>query len=63
MEVSTELGSWLFLIMIEDLEITSSNDLFKFVDDTTLYEIIPKAPKAFAKLPPGACGRSSGLVA
>jgi hypothetical protein len=36
MEVSTELGSWLFLIMIEDLEITSSNDLFKFVDDTTL---------------------------
>jgi hypothetical protein len=42
MEVSTELGSWLFLIMIEDLEITSSNDLFKFVDDTTLYEIIPK---------------------
>ena len=38
----TKLGPWLFLIMIEDLEIPSSDGTVKFVDDTTAYEIIPR---------------------
>jgi hypothetical protein len=38
----TKLGPWLFLIMIEDLEIPSSDGVVKFVDDTTAYEIIPR---------------------
>ena len=35
------VGPWLFLIMIEDLEILSLDGTVKFVDDTTAYEIIP----------------------
>ena len=37
----TKLGPWLFLIMIEDLEIPSSGGVVKFVDNTTAHEIIP----------------------
>lgn len=38
----TKLGPWLFLVMINDLEITSSNGTVKYVDDTTAYDVIPK---------------------
>ena len=38
----TKLGPWLFLIMVEDLEILSSDGTVKFVNDTTAYEIIPE---------------------
>ena len=37
----TKLGPWLFIIMINDLKINDSN-MWKFVDDTTLHEIIGK---------------------
>ena len=35
----TKLGPWLFIIMINDLKINDSN-ILKFVDDTTLDEIV-----------------------
>jgi hypothetical protein len=37
----TKLGPWLFIIMINDLKINDSN-ICKFVDDTTLDEIVGK---------------------
>ena len=36
----TELGPWLFIIMINDLDVTGT-DLWKYVDDTTISETIP----------------------
>ena len=39
----TKIGPWLFLAMINDLAIPGkSSDLWKFADDTTVSEIIPK---------------------
>ena len=37
----TKLGPWLFVILINDLEINSTL-FWKFVDDTTVSEVIPK---------------------
>ena len=37
----TKIGPWLFLAMINDLSTTSA--LWKFADDTTLVEVIPKS--------------------
>jgi hypothetical protein len=37
----TKLGPWLFIIMINDLKINDSN-IWKFVDDATLDEIVRK---------------------
>jgi hypothetical protein len=37
----TKLGLWLFIIVINDLKINDSN-IWKFVDDTTLDEIVGK---------------------
>ena len=37
----TKLGPWLFILMIQDLNINSPY-LWKFVDDTTASEILPK---------------------
>ena len=37
----TKLGPWLF-IMINYLEVTSSDGVFKYVDDTTTHEIVKK---------------------
>ncbi len=45
----TKLGPWLFLIMIEDLEILSSDGTVRFVDDTTAYEIIPRDQSSSAQ--------------
>jgi hypothetical protein len=38
----TKLGSWLFLIMINDLEISSADGNVIYVDDTTSFEIVKK---------------------
>ena len=38
----TKLGPWLFIIMINDLEVTSSDRVFKYVDDTTTCEIVKR---------------------
>ena len=41
----TKLGAWLYIFMINDLTtptITSCESLWKYVDDTTLYETISK---------------------
>ena len=37
----TKLGPWLFLLMINDLHLDDT-DLWKYVDDTTTSEIVPK---------------------
>ena len=37
----TKLGPWLYIPMINDLN-TVSNDLWKYVDDTTLTEVVPR---------------------
>ncbi len=37
----TKLGPWLFLLMIDDIDVTDS-DLWKYVDDTTMAECVPK---------------------
>jgi hypothetical protein len=37
----TKLGPWLYILMINDLN-TVSNSLWKYVDDTTLAEVIPR---------------------
>ena len=36
----TKLEPWLFIIMINDLEVTSSDGVFKYVDDTATHEIV-----------------------
>ena len=41
----TKLGPWLYLIMINELT-TSSGDMWKFVDDTTVDELVSKYSKS-----------------
>lgn len=36
----TKLGPWLFIVMIDDLQIPSASGVVKYVDDTTIYEIV-----------------------
>ena len=36
----TRLGSWLFITMIDDLVVPSANGTVKYVDDTTVYEVV-----------------------
>ena len=38
----TKLGPWLFIVMIDDLHVPSADGLYKYVDDTTTYEVIRK---------------------
>ncbi len=38
----TKLGPWLFVILINDLSTTGSCNIWKYVDDTTISEMIPK---------------------
>ena len=37
----TKLGPWLFILMINDLH-PSGSDVWKYVDDTTLAEVVPR---------------------
>ena len=37
---STKLGPWLFILMTNDLH-RSGSDVWKYVDDTTLAEVVP----------------------
>ena len=38
----TKLGPWLFLVLINDLEINNVGNIWKYVDDTTTSEIVAK---------------------
>ena len=38
----TKLGPWLFLIMINDLNVSGVDDLWKYVDDSTISESVAK---------------------
>ena len=38
----TKLGPWLFLLMIDDLSVSNVFEMWKYVDDTTVSECIPK---------------------
>ena len=44
----TKLGPWLFLIMINDLDINNAS-LWKFVDDTTTSEVVNKGQPSRAQ--------------
>ena len=47
----TKVGPWLFLVLINDLEISSLNaQLWKYVDDTTTSEIVAKGNESKSKL-------------
>lgn len=43
----TKLGPWLFVLMINDLEI--AYPLWKYVDDTTASEMVPKESESHAQ--------------
>ncbi len=49
-EVTAKLGPWLFLVMINDLEIKSSDNNAIFVDDTTTFEIVDKHGQSTAQV-------------
>ena len=36
----TKLCPWLFIVMINDLNIPSADGIFKCVDDTTIHEVV-----------------------
>ena len=40
----TKLAPWLFLVMINDLSVSedSTNKIWKFADDSTISEVIPR---------------------
>lgn len=38
----TKLGSWLFLVLINDLEISYVGSIWRYVDDTTTSDIVAK---------------------
>ena len=38
----TKLGPWLFIAMIDDLQVPTADGLYKYVDDTTTYEVVRK---------------------
>lgn len=40
--LGTKLGPWLFLVMMNDLKVPSASDCIKYVDDTTVHEIVSK---------------------
>ena len=41
MPQGTNVGPWLFILMINDLH-PSGSDVWKYVDDTTLAEVVPR---------------------
>ena len=45
----TKLDPWLFLVMLNYLSADTSNGVFKYVDDTTVYEILEKKESSHAK--------------
>ena len=46
----TKLGPWLFLLMINDLSVSLDNfNLWKYVDDTTVSETVPKGKISHAQ--------------
>ena len=45
------IGPWLFFIMINDLSILGNNfSIWKYVDDTTVYEVVNKNSCSLAQL-------------
>ena len=56
----TELGPWLFVIMINDLTVFNSS-LWKYVEDTTLAEVISKNGSSLIQLRVDELVAQSGL--
>ena len=46
----TKLGPWLFLVLINDLEIHNAGNIWKYVDDTTTSEIVVKGASSNSQL-------------
>ena len=44
-----KLGPWLFLLMINDLSVPNIFNMWKYVDDTTVSETIPKGQQSKAQ--------------
>ena len=45
-----KLGPWLFLVLINELEINSADNIWKYVDDTTTSEIVVKGVSSNSQL-------------
>ena len=46
----TNLGPWLFLVLINDLEVNNAGNIWKHVDDTTTSEIVVKGASSNSQL-------------
>ena len=45
-----KLGPWLFLVLINELEINSAGNIWKYIDDTTTSEIVVKGASSSSQL-------------
>ena len=45
-----KLGPWLFLVLINELEINSAGNIWKYVDDATTSEIVGKGASSNSQL-------------
>ena len=45
----TKLGPWLFLVLINDLDVNNLADVWKYVDDTTAPEVVAKGNRSHAQ--------------
>ena len=45
----TTLGSWLFLVLINDLDVDDLANVWKYVDDTTASEVVAKGNRSCAQ--------------
>lgn len=43
-----KLGPWLFLVKLNDLSADTSNGLLRYVEDTTVYEMVEKKGSSHA---------------
>ena len=45
----TKLGSWLLLVLINDLDVDNLANVWKYVDDTTASEVVAKGNRSHAQ--------------
>jgi len=45
----TKLGLWLFLVLINDLDVDNLTNIWKYVDDTTASEVVAKGNRSCAQ--------------
>ena len=57
----TKLGPWLFLIMINDLNVSGVDDLWKYVDDSSISESVANNDPSVLQNHVDECTRKSEL--